>query len=260
MTYMKTWGIDISRWQKGLELSGFQHCTFAIIKAGGSDDGLYIDSQFKNFYDQAKALGWPVGIYWYTRAVTVTNLLYEIDYLIDHIKGLQFELPIFLDLEETILYNNASTLAAYWLNTLPERGYYPGIYSSLSWWKDTLRTVACDPVQKWLALWGDYDDPGYDCGIWQDGHITFQDMEIDSDYMFADYSFIKEKGLNGFMADKKDSFKDVNKSMSCYKAAEWGAKKGIIKGYSDGTFRPDQPVTRGQVITMLWREAGRPEP
>ena len=255
---MKDWGIDISRWQKGLQLDQFQHCKFVVLKAGGSDDGLYIDSCFLDFYTQAKNLGWPVGIYWYTRAVTVTNLLNEIDYLLSKIKGLQFELPIFLDLEETALYDKAGQLAVYWLNTLPEKGYYPGIYSSLSWWKDTLKNVSCDPVQKWLALWGDYQDPGYDCGIWQDGHIITQGMEIDSDYLYADYSFIKKKGLNGF--SKVIHFADVPDTDKGYKAITWAANNGYIYGYSDGTFRPDEPVTRRQLQVELWRMAGRPEP
>lgn len=248
---MKEWGIDISRWQKGLDLSKFQHAKFAVIKAGGSDDGLYIDSCFLDFYTQAKNLGWPVGIYWYTQAVSVTNLLTEIDYLLGNIKGLQFELPVFLDLEETVLYDKAGQLAVYWLNTLAEKGYYPGIYSSLSWWKDTLKNVSCDPVQKWLALWGEYDDPGYDCGIWQDGHITTQGMDIDSDYLYADYSFIKEKGLNGF--EKEIKYSDVDASRKTYDAIKTVTEAGLMKGFSDGTFRPKDPVTREQLATVLKR-------
>lgn len=248
---MKEWGIDISRWQKGLDLSQFKYAKFAIIKAGGSDDGLYIDSCFLDFYTQAKNLGWPVGIYWYTKAVSVTNLLTEIDYLLNNIKGLQFELPVFLDLEETVLYDKAGQLAEYWLNTLSEKGYYPGIYSSLSWWKDTLKNVSCDPVQKWLALWGEYEDPGYDCGIWQDGHIVTQGMEVDSDYMYADYSFIKEKGLNGF--EKGIKYSDVDASRKTYDAIKTVTEAGLMKGFNDGTFRPKDPVTREQLATVLKR-------
>lgn len=36
------------------------------------------------------------------------------------------------------------------------------------------------------------------------------------------------------------SFKDVNSSMSSYKAIMWAVSSGIIKGYSDGTFSPDK--------------------
>ncbi len=33
----------------------------------------------------------------------------------------------------------------------------------------------------------------------------------------------------------------------------------LVNGFSDGSFRPNQTVTRAQFITMLWRAAGEPE-
>lgn len=36
--------------------------------------------------------------------------------------------------------------------------------------------------------------------------------------------------------------------------------KGFFQGYSDGTFRPGNQVTRGAFVTVLWRMAGRPQP
>ena len=41
-------------------------------------------------------------------------------------------------------------------------------------------------------------------------------------------------------------------------AVKWAASEGIITGYSDGTFRPDTPVTRAQFVLMLWRMCGKP--
>ena len=57
------------------------------------------------------------------------------------------------------------------------------------------------------------------------------------------------------------SFKDVkNTSKYYYKAVLWAAEQGITTGYSDGTFRPDDECTRGQVVTFLWRANGQPKP
>ena len=56
-------------------------------------------------------------------------------------------------------------------------------------------------------------------------------------------------------------FKDVkDTSKYYYKAVLWAAEQGITNGYSDGTFRPDDECTRGQVVTFLWRANGSPEP
>lgn len=49
---------------------------------------------------------------------------------------------------------------------------------------------------------------------------------------------------------KSTTFKDVPKTHSMYKHITSMKQKGIISGYSDGTFRPNQGVTRKQVIAM----------
>ena len=43
-------------------------------------------------------------------------------------------------------------------------------------------------------------------------------------------------------------------------AVAWAAEQGVILGYGDRTnFGPDDPVTREQLATILWRQAGEPE-
>jgi hypothetical protein len=41
-------------------------------------------------------------------------------------------------------------------------------------------------------------------------------------------------------------------------ALRWGRGANVLTGFADGTFRPDQPVTRGQLVQWLWRTVGRP--
>ena len=42
---------------------------------------------------------------------------------------------------------------------------------------------------------------------------------------------------------------------------DWAVQAGITKGTDDGTtFSPDGKLQRAQVVTMLWRAAGEPEP
>lgn len=38
-------------------------------------------------------------------------------------------------------------------------------------------------------------------------------------------------------------------------AIEWAAAQGLVSGYSDGTFRPAEPITRAQLATILHRQA-----
>ena len=50
-------------------------------------------------------------------------------------------------------------------------------------------------------------------------------------------------------------FTDVPSDAYCADAAAWAAKKEIVQGYEDGTFRPNTPVTRQQLAAMLFRYA-----
>ena len=40
----------------------------------------------------------------------------------------------------------------------------------------------------------------------------------------------------------------------------WATERGWFKGYPDGTFRPDDPLTRAQAATLIWRQFAEPEP
>ena len=55
----------------------------------------------------------------------------------------------------------------------------------------------------------------------------------------------------------KDPFNDIAAS-GYHDYIIHASYNGIVKGYDDGTFRPKDPVTRAQFITMLWRASGEP--
>ena len=55
-------------------------------------------------------------------------------------------------------------------------------------------------------------------------------------------------------------FADVPADAYYAKAVEWAVKKGITNGKANGLFGSNDPCTRGQIVTFLWRAAGSPEP
>ena len=59
---------------------------------------------------------------------------------------------------------------------------------------------------------------------------------------------------------EKISFADVKSGSYCYDAVQWAVAKGITLGMSDGSFAPNAPCTRGQIVTFLWRAMGCPAP
>ena len=59
---------------------------------------------------------------------------------------------------------------------------------------------------------------------------------------------------------KISPFRDVPTDAYYYEAVKWAQKKGITDGIGDGLFGPNQPCTRAQIVTFLWRAADSPEP
>ena len=55
-------------------------------------------------------------------------------------------------------------------------------------------------------------------------------------------------------------FSDVSTSAYYYEAVKWAQEKGITGGVGNGLFGPNQPCTRAQIVTFLWRAAGSPAP
>lgn len=55
------------------------------------------------------------------------------------------------------------------------------------------------------------------------------------------------------------SFSDVQAAAYYRDAAIWAENNGLISGYPDGRFGVNDPVTRQQLVTILWRWAGSPD-
>lgn len=72
---------------------------------------------------------------------------------------------------------------------------------------------------------------------------------------FAQILFNKEgrPGVNYLM-----DFSDVTDEAWFAEAVRWAAAMGIVGGYGNGKFGPNDPITREQLAVMLWRYAGSP--
>ncbi|QCU78547.1 hypothetical protein E7744_10565 [Citricoccus sp. SGAir0253] len=56
--------------------------------------------------------------------------------------------------------------------------------------------------------------------------------------------------------DGKQYFRDVRAGAYYTDAVNWMAQSGLSTGYADGTFRPTQSITRGEVSALLYRLSG----
>lgn len=56
------------------------------------------------------------------------------------------------------------------------------------------------------------------------------------------------------------TFEDVSADAYYNDAVEWAVKSGITNGKAEGLFSSNDPCTRAQIVTFLWRAVGSPAP
>ena len=216
---IKQFGIDISHWQGDFDFAKAvaEGVRFVVIKGGGGDGGLYVDSRFKENYDKAKKQGLTVGCYWYSHALTEEEARREATYFYDNVlKDRQFELPVYMDVENKTQLGlgkrKLTDVVKAWCAALEERDMLPGIYSSKSYFDAYLYDSELTKYPHWVAAWArscSYT-PQSCFGIWQFGGETnlirsnkVAGVVCDQDYLLIDYpTQIKKEGKNGFPKPK----------------------------------------------------------
>ena len=197
----QTFGIDISRWQKGLSLykakvnDGIE---FAILKAGGADSGYYKDGSFETFYTDAINNKIPVGSYYYGHAFSVEQAIKEANYFISYLQGKSI-LHVWYDVEGAMLnqgYQHLTDIINAFCDTMVKAGYVCGIYTSASHF-NRFNDGALLVYPHWVASYGS-SKPKLKSGalteIWQFGggkYNYIRDIKIagyacDQDYCYFD--------------------------------------------------------------------------
>lgn len=202
-------GIDVSKYQgniawKQVKDSGID---FAIIKAGGSDDGFYTDPTFEANYKNAKAVGMPVGAYYIVGSLCVSEAdgIADAERFLKMLEGKTFEYPVYIDLELTSPATKSGTTDAVlaFCRTMEQAGYFCGVYASdISGFKDRLEFSRLKTRALWVASYGSMPKYVSSYGIWQKsdkGRVPGITGDVDLDECYTDYhSIIKARGDNGF--------------------------------------------------------------
>ena len=199
-------GIDVSSHQGKIDWTKVQ-TDFAILRAGYGREISQKDAQFEANYEGANAAGIPVGVYWYSYAMTPEEARKEADVCLEVIKGKQFGYPIYFDVEEEkqlkLGKEKVSAIILAFLEKVEAAGYWVGLYMSAS----PLSDLVTDSIRNRFAVWVanvDVSKPSYSgsYGMWQyswKGVISGIAGDVDLDYCYVDYpALIKAKGLNGY--------------------------------------------------------------
>lgn len=202
-------GIDVSHHQGAIdwETVAKNGIEFAIIKAGGSDKGLYKDECFEQNYTGAREAGLHVGAYYFVGAGCVTRAdgIADAKRFITMLSGKQFDFPVYIDIERTptSAKDGATDAVIGFCDTMEDAGYFCGIYASdISGFKDRLNIAKLGKYAKWVARYGSSPQYVNDYGIWQyseTGKVSGISGNVDLDDCHIDYSVvIKASGKNGY--------------------------------------------------------------
>lgn len=217
----RVWGIDVSKYNHPIDWKKVKDAgvKFAILRVGfastSNRNNLYLDPYFEEFYRGAKAVGMPVGAYFYSRCNSIKTARREAEFILNSIKGKQFEYPIWLDVEDTTTLNSASRSAltraiVTCLEEIKKGGYYVGIYSGKYILRDKLDDENLKKYDHWIAQYSRHlTYTTYKVTMWQfGGEVNFLTRKkipgigndvADQNYCYKDYpTIIKSAGLNGF--------------------------------------------------------------
>lgn len=201
-------GIDVSKWQGDIDFNKVKASgiDFVIIRAGYGRVISQKDPYFEQNYSRAKAAGLNVGAYWYSYADSVKDAETEANVCLEVLKGKQFEMPIYFDLEEQKQFAKGkqfcSELVKAFCNKLEAAGYFAGLYISRSPLQTHITSEVANRYALWIAEYASRVNYAGQYGMWQNsstGRVSGINGNVDTDFCYVDYpKIIKEAGLNGF--------------------------------------------------------------
>lgn len=180
-------GIDVSKWNKEIDWEKVKAAgvDFAIIRCayrGSASGALVEDPFFKQNIEGATKAGIPVGVYFFTQAVNVTEAMEEASIAVSLIRDYPIAYPIFIDTEGAGAKARAAGLdvetrtevCRTFCETVEAAGYNAGVYASKNWFNNNLDAQRLSDYYTWLAEYkgeatyeGNYD-------FWQytsSGHV-----------------------------------------------------------------------------------------
>ncbi|MDI3481354.1 MAG: hypothetical protein PWQ97_1009 [Tepidanaerobacteraceae bacterium] len=141
--------------------------------------------------------------------------------------------PAVMDLEKNLVFARVKHFSKYAVMIKDEKKSFADIGESFAWAKDYVETLAGAGILSGVG--GDRFEPGRP--------VTR-----------AEFVSMLQKAM-GLAApeDAKTSFVDVKKSAWYYEAVSAASASGLVSGYKDGTFRPDETITREEISVILSR-------
>lgn len=191
-------GVDISQHNGDVDFGRVKSAgiEFVILRAGYGKCITQIDLDFYRNYKNAKENGLKVGAYWYSYASNPDEALLEAKVFCEVVKGLDFDLPLYYDIEENTSLKQATANIQAFCNYLESQGYFAGVYANANAFSNFIDSSIKSRYTTWLAHWA--DKPAFISPMWQnsstgriDGIKGYVDTDIANDELLK---WVKQRG------------------------------------------------------------------
>ncbi|MCR5356642.1 MAG: glycoside hydrolase family 25 protein [Lachnospiraceae bacterium] len=200
-------GVDLSYHQENVNWdevkdSGIEFVMLRCGYRGYSEGALIEDEKFREYAKACNDRDIPLGVYFFTQAVSVEEAISEAEFTLDLIKDYKISYPVAIDTEyipdKTARTNTTeiedelrSSMCSAFCERISREGYYPMIYASENWIRRDLEYESLQAYDFWAAQYLEENDFLYDFTIWQytpDGYIKGVDEKVDLDISMVDYA------------------------------------------------------------------------
>lgn len=155
-------GIDISQHNGKINFDKVKKdVEFVILRLGwiGNKENHTLDTRFIEYYNECKRLNIPTGLYIYCYANSEKNAESGARWTLNKIKGMKFELPIYIDMEDASIRplgkNKLTNIAIAFNNVIEKNGYRSGVYANADWFKNYLhKDILSTKYSLWIAHYG----------------------------------------------------------------------------------------------------------
>lgn len=187
-------GIDVSRYQGDIDFNAVKAagCDFVMLRAMIYNNGeLGEDRKFEEYYEDAKAAGLLIGVYYYSTDSTIEMLHEHCDELLAVLDGKELDLPVAFDWESWAHFQkyqmsivDINNLFYEFAGIMEANGYSTILYSSKYYLEIIWEPAGYDV---WLAHYVKETSYEGDYTMWQTGsigRIDGCDEDVDTDILF----------------------------------------------------------------------------
>lgn len=193
-------GVDVSHHQGSIRWDEVADAgiRFAMIRLGHravSDGVVRLDNYWEENLSGARHAGLPIGVYFYSQAITVKEAREEARFVLAALNGQQLEFPVVFDWEPypegsrnaNVDAKTATACAIAFCKEIAKAGYEPMVYFNpdIDNRFYDLKTFQQEGYSFWLALYSSTLDWPYEAKMWQytetgrvDGIDTMVDLNL----------------------------------------------------------------------------------